>query len=139
MENILKLVNYNNHNWRICCDLKVVAMLCGLQGGYTKHMCFICDWDSRHIGNQYKNHSWKNRTEAKVGKLNIKQKPLVPTENIMMPLLHIKLGLVKNFLKAVVGKKKQEKNAAHALEVLNFLRCQVFQEKISVEKLKEGG
>lgn len=138
MELILKSVQYNVHKWRICSDLKVVAMLCGLQGGYTKHMCFLCNWDSRFKGNQYKNHSWEDRKNNTLGQKNITKEALVPRENILMPLLHIKLGVVKNFIKAVVGLQKQKKNPDHALEVLNFLRCQVFQEKISVEKLKEG-
>jgi len=138
MDHILKSVHYANHNWRICCDLKVVAMLCGLQGGYTKYMCFYCNWDSRFKGNQYRNHSWKDRAEAKVGQMNVVQKALVPRDKILMPLLHIKLGLVKSFIKTIVGKKNQEKNKDHALKVLDFLRYQVFQEKITIEKLKEG-
>lgn len=138
MKLILESVQYNVHKWRICSDLKVVAMLCGLQGGYTKHMCFLCNWDSRFKGNQYKNHLWRDRTSNTLGQMNITKEALVPRENILMPLLHIKLGVVKNFIKAVVGLEKQKKNPDHALDVLNFLRCQVFKEKISVEKLKEG-
>lgn len=45
MSLILQLVDYKRHEWRICCDLKVVAMLAGLQNGYTKYMCFMCVWD----------------------------------------------------------------------------------------------
>lgn len=132
---ILNLVNYCDHKWRICCDLKVVAMLSGLQSGYTKYMCFLCNWDSRYKGNHYQNHSWENRGVPKLGSMNVANEAIVPRENILMPLLHIKLGLVKNFIKAVLRNKD---NPAHALEVLNFLRHQVFQEKISIEKLKEG-
>ena len=29
----------------MCADLKVLAVLTGLQGGYTKFCCFLCDWD----------------------------------------------------------------------------------------------
>lgn len=32
---ILEKIRYEDHNWRICCDLKVVTMLCGMQLGYT--------------------------------------------------------------------------------------------------------
>ena len=38
METILKLINYGVHNWNICRDVKVVALLLGLQLGYTKYM-----------------------------------------------------------------------------------------------------
>ena len=30
----------------ICGDLKVVAMLLGQQNGFTKFLCFLCEWDS---------------------------------------------------------------------------------------------
>lgn len=35
-ENVLNLLKYTDHNWLICCDLKVVALLLGVQEGYTK-------------------------------------------------------------------------------------------------------
>jgi hypothetical protein len=33
---LLKKKRYEHHQWNICADLQVVAMLIGLQGGYTK-------------------------------------------------------------------------------------------------------
>ena len=47
MDTLLKLLDYTLHNWKICGDLKVISLLLGLQLGYTKHMCFLCLWDSR--------------------------------------------------------------------------------------------
>lgn len=135
LELILKSVNYNDHNWRICCDLKVVAILCGLQSGYTTHMCFLCNWNSRYKGNQYKNRSWKKRLHPKVGQMNVVREALVPPEKIMLPLLHIKLGVVKSFIKTVVNNKQ---NPDHALDVLSMLRNEIFNQKISIAKLKEG-
>ena len=44
---ILESIKYADHKWLICADLKVVALIRGLQTGYTKHMCFLCKWDSR--------------------------------------------------------------------------------------------
>lgn len=46
MSIILNAVNYNEHRWTICGDLKVIALLLGLQGGFTKFCCFLCLWDS---------------------------------------------------------------------------------------------
>ena len=43
---LLKLIQYNNHNWDVCGDFKMIAFLGGLQGGYTKHSSFLCLWDS---------------------------------------------------------------------------------------------
>ena len=39
---ILKKINYPEHNWQICVDLKMVNFLLGQQGGYTKYPCFLC-------------------------------------------------------------------------------------------------
>jgi len=35
---LLDLIKYTAHGWYICADLKVVAILTGLQTGYTKHV-----------------------------------------------------------------------------------------------------
>ena len=39
MDTIKKLMNYRAHNWNTYGDLKVVALLLGLQVSYTKCMC----------------------------------------------------------------------------------------------------
>lgn len=96
---ILEKVNYELHKWRLCCDLKVVAFLTGMQGGYVKYGCFLCKWDSRWPGNHYARKDWEMRSERRIGKYNILFPPHVPSEKILLPPLHIKLGLVKNFIK----------------------------------------
>ena len=37
MEFLLSALNYKEHKWLICGDLKVVGIIVGLQGGYTKY------------------------------------------------------------------------------------------------------
>ena len=44
---LLELIRYNNHNWNVCGDFKMIAFLLRLQGGYAKHSCFLCLWNSR--------------------------------------------------------------------------------------------
>ena len=44
---ILERSKYDDHQWLICGDLKMVNFLLGLQGGYTQYRCFLCYWDSR--------------------------------------------------------------------------------------------
>ena len=39
---ILDRINYNTNKWLVCADLKVVAILAGLQLGHTKYCCFLC-------------------------------------------------------------------------------------------------
>ena len=47
MSLLLNNIQYQDHNWLLCGDLKVISILLGQQGGYTKHPCFLCLWDSR--------------------------------------------------------------------------------------------
>jgi hypothetical protein len=68
--------------------------------GYTKHCCFLCEWDSRAKGSHYIVRDWPSRKEFQPGLKSVSQIPLVNHENILLPPLHIKLGLMKNFLKA---------------------------------------
>lgn len=44
---ILTAIRYDEYKWQICGDLKVTGLLLGMQSGFTKHMCFLCLWDSR--------------------------------------------------------------------------------------------
>lgn len=48
MKKLLNLIKYDDHQWRLCCDLKVVGLCLGQQMGNTKFPCFICMWDSRN-------------------------------------------------------------------------------------------
>jgi len=47
MKILMEAINYGKFNWQICGDLKVIALLLGLQQGFTKCCCFIREWDSR--------------------------------------------------------------------------------------------
>lgn len=101
MAKLLQLLRYVEHNWKVCADLKMIAILCGLQGGFTKFCCFLCKWDSRARQEHYVRKNWPPRTEHKVGEDNIKFKALIDKEDVILPPLHIKLGLMKNFVKAL--------------------------------------
>jgi hypothetical protein len=59
MKNLLDKINYNKHCWNVCSDLKIVAILLGMQLGYTKYCCFICEWDSRAKDKHYSVKHWK--------------------------------------------------------------------------------
>lgn len=98
---LLRCIKYEDHKWNICADLKVVALLTGLQSGYTKYCCFLCQWDSRARDKHYKIKVWPPRETIVVGAQNLTREPLVQKEKIYLPPLHIKLGLIKNFVKAL--------------------------------------
>lgn len=53
MELLLKHIQYTKYNWNICGDLKVVALLLGMQLGYYKYCCYICEWDNRNKASHY--------------------------------------------------------------------------------------
>ena len=44
---VLHKLRYTEHNWAIRVDFKMINFLLGKQGGYTKHLCFLCYCDSR--------------------------------------------------------------------------------------------
>lgn len=125
MEMILNTIKYSDHNWMICSDLKVVALLQGLQPGYTKYCCFLCEWDSRCREKHYIQAEWPRRTFGP-GEMNVLTHPLVPASKIILPPLHIKLGLVKNFVKALNKDGK----------AMVYLKR--FFPKLSEAKVKEG-
>lgn len=101
LKELLRCINYDQHHWSICGDLKVIAILLGLQGGYTKYCCFICEWDSRAREMHYAKRDWPLRQSLQPGSKNVNHPALVDSNKIILPPLHIKLGLMKNFVKAM--------------------------------------
>jgi hypothetical protein len=81
--------------------LKVVAVLLGLQQGYTKFCRFLCEWDSWAKTSHYKRRDWLSRQSLELGTKNVQHLLLVESCNILLPPLHIKIGLMKNFIKAM--------------------------------------
>lgn len=126
MQLLLNHIEYSKYNWNICGDLKVVAILLGLQLGYTKYCCFLCEWDSRARDSHYVRKHWPPRKDLVPGQKNVAHEPLVDKKNIYLPPLHIKLGLMRNYVKAM---NKQS-------EAFTYLR-QKFP-RISDAKIKEG-
>ena len=53
VKQVLECIKYNQHNWKICVDLTMVNFLLGHQSGYTKHLCFLCMWDSHDKANHW--------------------------------------------------------------------------------------
>ena len=55
IKQLLTCINYDQHQWQLCGNLKVVALVMGLQLGYTKYCCFLCEWNSRAKDSHYIN------------------------------------------------------------------------------------
>ena len=71
LSNILAKIQYEKHCWNICADLKVIGILLGMQGGYTKYCCFLCEWDSRARDKHYKQKVWTKRSKYVPGLKNV--------------------------------------------------------------------
>jgi len=53
MKQLLQYIKNDTYKWNICADLKVIALLLGLQLGYTKFPYLLCKWDNRDKAYQY--------------------------------------------------------------------------------------
>ena len=79
----------------------MVNFLLRQQGGHIKYPCFLCYWDSRANEEHWVRKEWPPRNTIKPGEKNIVNNPLVDWKKIILPSLHIKLGLMKQFVKAL--------------------------------------
>ncbi|XP_076367169.1 uncharacterized protein LOC143255416 [Tachypleus tridentatus] len=101
IKTVIDLLKYHEHNWTTCVDLKMVNFLLGQQRGFTKYPCYLCMWDSRAREKHWSQKEWPIRETLKAGMPNIVNDPIVSREKIIFPPLHIKLGLMKQFMKAL--------------------------------------
>ena len=101
IKQVMEIINYTKYNWVICVDFEMVNHLLGRQSGYTKLPYFLCLWDSRARDQRWDRKDWPLRTQMEVGEKNVVSAPLVPRDKIIFPPLHIKLGLMKKFVKAL--------------------------------------
>ncbi|GBL92369.1 hypothetical protein AVEN_174669-1 [Araneus ventricosus] len=79
----------------------MVNFLLGQQIGHTKYPCFLWLWDSRDKTHHWFRKEWPKRENMDVEEKNVITDPLVRREKIIFPPLHIKLGLMKQFVKAL--------------------------------------
>ena len=104
----------------------MVSFLMDLRGGFPKFPCFLCLWDSRDTTVHYHRKNWLQRTEFSVGKSNAKWDPQIEPQKVLMPPLHISLGLINQFFTAL-GK-----------DSASFKYLQVLFPKLSEAKVKAG-
>lgn len=93
---VIELLKYRKHNRAICVGGKIICFLFGQQRGYTKYLCFLGMWD----GKAREKH-WVERNCPP----NLISKLAIPTLYMSHSLteikLHIKLDLMKKFVKAL--------------------------------------
>ncbi|GBO29865.1 hypothetical protein AVEN_175640-1 [Araneus ventricosus] len=96
---ILEKINYQEYRWMVCGDLRMLTMMLGQQTGYTKFPCFLCLWYSRARDLHWTKTDWSLRGAP--GAKNVINTTLVPPEKVLLPPIHIKLGLMKQFMKSL--------------------------------------
>ena len=61
-ENVKMLLSalwYDQYNWEVIGDFKMVAFLMGLQQPFTKFPCYLSLWDSRNTNFHYNKRNWQ--------------------------------------------------------------------------------
>jgi hypothetical protein len=86
----------------------------------------LCEWDSRAKSQHWTQKQWPSRVALKPGDKSVVCDPLIDPKKVLLQPLHIKLGLMKQFVKAL---PKEE-------ECFKYL-CKKFP-GLSDAKLKEG-
>ena len=87
---------------------------------------FSVSGDSRAVSQHYKQKDWGSRSTFVPGEHSLKKNPLVDMNKVLLPPLHIKFGLMKNFVKVL------HKNGAA------FQHVSTVFPGLSAAKLKEG-
>jgi hypothetical protein len=103
LDSILNKLKYSDYAWTICGDLKVISMLLGQQGENTNYPCLQCKWDSRDRAKHWTRNVWPKRTSLIPGNKNFLLESLIEPTKVLLPPLHIKLGPMKQFVKALDG------------------------------------
>jgi len=55
---LLEKIQYEIYNLNICGNVRITALLLGLQLGYTKFCCSLCEWGSRGRKYHYIQKQW---------------------------------------------------------------------------------
>ena len=65
-----KTMSYSKYGRKICGEIKVIGLLLGMQSGYTKFCCVLCEWDSRAKDKHYKIKHWPMRENSVPGEID---------------------------------------------------------------------
>jgi hypothetical protein len=102
IEDLLNRINYSKFEWQFCGDLKMIAMTLGIQGGNSNHPCFLCNWKKPGRNEFWPTYKGEERSGWNRGDFNVKHDSLVPRNKVLLPPLHIKLGIMTQLAKKFV-------------------------------------
>ena len=149
MDHLLSTVNYQEHKRLICRDLKVFGFVLGFQGEYTKYPCLLCLRERRTDDQHYVRQEQPLRQGLKPGSHNVQSHSLVKLNKILLPPLHITLG-VMNFVKAMdwdgsgfafpqkfpqITKEKPKADIFDGSQIRELIKYPIFDEALSEEDL----
>ena len=104
VELALKIINYAQNKWRVIADFKLLNLLCGIGCASVANPCIFCEWKGTYRSNnkylQY-HQKFEQRSTFNIGVASVVAKPLINIEDVLLPPLHIKIGLVAQFVKAL--------------------------------------
>jgi hypothetical protein len=101
IETLLSWIKYEENNWQFCGDFKILSMLLVQGSGHTKYPCCMCEWDSRARSHHWIQKDWPPQEKVVFGSKYIAHPSLVAASKVVLPPLHIKLGVMKRFVKAL--------------------------------------
>ena len=131
IKTVLELLHYDDHQWFVQGDFKVINILTGLKGGGSKYPCYLCNFDSRDYARHFETDQWAPWTEddREPGRFSFVERALVPADRIVLPELHVRMGVFQQFV------KKLFENSAHPAYQYYVTK---FRSKYSEAKLAVG-
>lgn len=131
---ILEHIGYENHRWKVQGDFKMLLILSGIKHAACKWPCYLCNWDSRDTSMHYLSGEWTKWTpdDRAPNKFSFGKVPLIPPEMLVLPELHIRLGIFQQFIKALYKQHSEVRaNSAYEYYARKFSR-------LGYDKLKIG-
>jgi len=85
MKLLLEKIQYEKYNWKICGDVKVIALLLSC----TEVCCFLCEWDSRERKYRCIQKEWHKRKSLIPGQKNVVSTTLInPGKSLFTSVAH---------------------------------------------------
>lgn len=103
MKLLLEIIEYSQSSWNLYSNVQSIARIsisisiCII----SNFVVFLCERDSRARDKQYVVKNWPRWTSLIPGVKNVSEEQLVQSEKFFPPPLHIRLGIVKHFVKTM--------------------------------------
>ena len=100
--NMLQMkIKYNEHKRMVCRDLKVLSMLLGQRGVIPSTHAFCVYGTAQLKMNTGFVSNGQKEMSLQLEKKNILNQSLVSPDKVLLPPFHIKLGLMKQYVKSL--------------------------------------